>query len=257
MSLKLMLTKAEWEGLDEGIKGLYEEKDGGYALSVDGLEDTSGLKSALQKERAEREKLAKQIKAWSATGKTPEEISELLAKLEEEEAKKAEKAGEWEKLKAQILESHKKELVKKDEELGRMRSALESNLVDAAATAAIAEMKGIPVLLLPHVKAAVKVVESDGKYSVQVVDAAGTPRVNAKGEPLSIKELIEEMRQSEIFGRAFEATGTTGGGASGGGGASAKANPFKKETWNLTEQGRVTRDNPELAQKLREEARAS
>lgn len=257
MSLKLMLTKAEWEGLDEGIKGLYEEKDGGYSLSVDGLEDTSGLKSALQKERAEREKLAKQIKAWSATGKTPEEISELLTKLEEEEAKRAEKAGEWEKLKAQILESHRKELVKKDEELGRMRSALESNLVDAAATAAIAEMKGIPVLLLPHVKAAVKVAESDGKYSVQVVDAAGTPRVNAKGEPLSIKELIEEMRQSEIFGRAFEATGTTGGGASGGGGVSGKANPFKKETWNLTEQGRVTRDNPELAQKLREEARAS
>ena len=90
MALKLKLNKAEWEGLEEGFQKLYEEKDGGYVLSVDGVEDTSALRSALQKERADREKFSKQVKAWEALGKTPEEISELLAKLDADEAKLAE-----------------------------------------------------------------------------------------------------------------------------------------------------------------------
>jgi DNA-binding transcriptional MerR regulator len=257
--LRLKFTKAEWEGLEEGLQKFYEEKDGEYVLAVEGLEDTAGLKSALQKERADREKFAKQVKAWETLGKSPEEISELLTKLGEEEAKKAEKAGEWEKLKAQILESHKKEMGKKDEEIAKMRQSLESYLVDASATAAIAELKGVPQLLLPHVKTSVKVVENEGRYVVQIVDAAGTPRVNSKGEPLTIKELVEEMRLSEVFGRAFEPTGTSGGGASGGKPSNSAGikNPWKKETFNLTEQGRIYRENPKLAEQLEKEAEAS
>lgn len=259
MALKLKLNKAEWEQLEEGIRGLYEEKGEDYTLAVDGIEDTTGLKSALQKERAEREKYAKLVKSWEATGKTPEEISTLITELEHNEAAKAEKAGEWDKLKSQLLETHKKELSKKDEETAKMKATLERYLVDATATAAIAELKGIPQLLLPHVKSAVKVVEDNGEYTVQVVDGAGTPRINNKGESLSIKELVEEMRQSEIFGRAFEPTGITGSGASGArnnAGAPVK-NPWKKETFNLTEQGRIFKENPELAARLEKEAKAS
>lgn len=90
--------------------------------------------------------------------------------------------------------------------------AIEKHLVDAQATAAIAELKGVPALLLPHVKSSVRVIEEGGEYSVRVVDANGNPRVNAQGDYLSIKDLVSEMRQSDIFGRAFEATGTTGSG---------------------------------------------
>ena len=258
MALKLKINKADWEQLDEGIKGLYEEKGEEFVLSVDGIEDTTGLKTALQKERAEREKYAKLAKSWESTGKTPEEITSLLAEHQTIEADKAMKAGEFEKLKVQLLDSHKKELAKKDEETSKMKTTLERYLVDASATTAIAELKGVPQLLLPHVKNAVRVIENDGEYIVQVVDATGTPRINNKGECLSIKELVEEMRQSEIFGRAFEATGTTGSGSTG-----AKTNmapiknPWKKETFNLTEQGRIFKENPELAQRLKKEASAS
>lgn len=38
------------------------------------------------------------------------------------------------------------------------------------------------------------------------------------------------------------------------GGSSLKNNPFKKETFNLTEQGRLYRENPILAEQLRKEA---
>jgi hypothetical protein len=99
-----------------------------------------------------------------------------------------------------------------------LNGVVERYLIDAQATAAIAEAKGVPALLLPHVKQAVKVVEEDGDYKVRVVDAAGNPRVNAKGEYLSIADLVSEMRQSEVFGRAFEGTGHSGSGAGQGSG---------------------------------------
>jgi hypothetical protein len=62
------------------------------------------------------------------------------------------------------------------------------------------------------VKASVRVVEENGKYKPIVVDQKGDPRVNGKGEYLTISDLVGEMRQSEIFGRAFEGNGPGGSG---------------------------------------------
>jgi len=212
VSLKLKVTADEWKSLDEGIKGLYEEKDGGYVLSIDGLEDTNGLKSALEKERKARSEYERAVRKYEGLGKSPDEIAELVKAQEESEKSKLEQKGEWEKLKAQLLDSHKKELTARDEAVQKMKGTLESYLVDAAATEAIAAAKGIPQLLLPHVKSAVKVIEEDGKYQVRVVGPDGSPRMNAKGEFLGIKDFVSEMRESEIFSRAFEGTGTTGSG---------------------------------------------
>jgi len=212
MALKLRISAEELAGLPEGIRGFYEEKDGGYVLSIDGLEDTNGLKSALEKERKARSEYEKTVRQYQGLGKSPEEIAELVKAQEESEKNKLEQKGEWEKLKAQLLESHKKELSARDEAVQKMKGTLESYLVDAAATEAIAAAKGIPQLLLPHVKSAVKVIEEDGKYQVRVVGPDGSPRMNAKGEFLGIKDFVSEMRESEVFSRAFEGTGTTGSG---------------------------------------------
>ena len=212
MALKLRISAEELAGLPEGIRGFYEEKDGSYVLSIDGLEDTNGLKSALEKERKARSEYEKTVRQYQGLGKSPEEIAELVKAQEESEKNKLEQKGEWEKLKAQLLESHKKELSARDEAVQKMKGTLESYLVDAAATEAIAAAKGIPQLLLPHVKSAVKVIEEDGKYQVRVVGPDGSPRMNAKGEFLGIKDFVSEMRESEVFSRAFEGTGTTGSG---------------------------------------------
>lgn len=210
MSLKL--TVDNLDGIPEDLRGYYTEKEGKYHLDVSGIEDTKGLKSALDKERKAHEDLEKQTKAWSRLGKTPEEIAEILKAQEDAEKAKAEKAGDWEKLKAQMNDSHAKEMAAKDEQLVNMRRALETNLIDAQATSAIAAAKGVPELLLPHVKAHVKVVLDNGKFAVAVVDAKGDPRINGKGEPLTISDFVTEMKQNEIFGRAFEGSGQTGTG---------------------------------------------
>ena len=213
MALKLKITADEYKAMAEGIRGLYEEKDGGYVLSVEGIEDTSGLKSALDKERKARSDYEKLAKAFQGLGKSPEEISELIKAHDDAEKGKLEQKGEWDKLKVQLLEGQKKALEVKDSEIQKMRTALESYLIDASATEAIAAAKGIPQLLLPHVKGAVKVVEEEGKYHVRILGTDGSPRVNAKGEYLGIKDLVTEMKSNEIFGRAFEGSATTGGGA--------------------------------------------
>ena len=212
MALKLRISAEELAGLPEGIREFYEEKNGAFVLGVDSLEDTSGLKSALEKERKTARELEKLARQYQGLGKSPEEIAELVKAQEESEKSKLEQKGEWEKLKAQLLESHKKELAARDEAVQKMKGTLESYLVDAAATEAIAAAKGIPQLLLPHVKSAVKVIEEDGKYQVRVVGPDGSPRMNAKGEFLGIKDYVSEMRESEVFSRAFEGTGTTGSG---------------------------------------------
>lgn len=109
-------------------------------------------------------------------------------------------------------ERHQAELKARDETTGKLRKTLEKYLVDATATAEIAAAKGSADLLLPHVQRFVKVVEEDGQYHTRVVDAKGDPRVNGQGDPLSIKDLVSEMRQSPVFGRAFEGSGVSGSG---------------------------------------------
>jgi DNA-binding transcriptional MerR regulator len=205
----LKLTVDTLDGIDDAIKSLYAERDGKFTLQVDGIEDTAGLKTALQKERKTAGELEKQTKAWKNLGKTPEEIAELLEAQEARAQTDAERKGEWDKLRAQMNEKHAKELSTKEETINQMRRRLESELVDAKAVSAIAAAKGVPDLLLPIVQRQVKV---DENFNVVVVDAKGDPRVNVKGEPLNITDLIAEMRASEIYGRAFEGSGQSGSG---------------------------------------------
>lgn len=257
MALKFKIDKAEWDGLDEGIKKLYEEKDGSYRLMVDGTDDVSGLKSALASERKHASELEKTMRKWTETGKKPEEVMEMLKKAEEEELKRKQDKGEYDSIIAQLKESNAKELQTKDDSLKSMQTTLESYLIDAEAMRVLTECGGNTTLLLPHVKHFTKVVNVDGKYETRVIGEDGQPRVNAKGAYLTIKDLVEEMKQKEAFQCAFSAEGHSGGGAQGSGatgGGGTVINPFKKETWNLTEQYMLIKNSPSKAVALAKEA---
>lgn len=217
--MALKLTVDSLEAVDEPLRGFYEQDGDKFKLKVDGVDDASGLKSALEKERKAARDAERAAAQWKKLGKSPDEIEQLLAAQAKLEEEKAEKAGEWNKLRAQMNEKHEAALKAKADEASKMRTTLERYLVDAAATSAIAAAKGVPELLLPHVQRHVKVVEEDGDYVARVVDAKGDPRVNSKGEHMTISELVAEMRQSEVFGRAFEGSGNTGSGKQPGNGA--------------------------------------
>jgi hypothetical protein len=187
MALKLIIDSIE--DVPEAVRTLYAEKDGKFHLDVDGIEDNTAIKADIRKANKEAADRRKQLEAWAKLGKTPEEIEELVAAA------------------AQADED-------KHGEVGSMRKTLERHLVDAQATAAIAAEKGVPTLLLPHVQKHIKVIrdEASDEYSVKVVDTKGDPRVNAKGDPLTVQEFVSEMKANEIFGRAFEGSGQSGSG---------------------------------------------
>lgn len=210
--MALKLTVDSLDGLDDAQKAFYVEKDGRFTLDVDGMEDTSGLKSALEKERRQAKELARKVSKWESLGKSDEEIAELVKKAEEAALSEAERKGEWDKLRQQMNDKHATELKAREDAVAKMRTTLERHLIDAAATSAIAAEKGVPALLLPHVQRHVRVIEQDGEFVAQVVNEKGDPRVNGKGEPLAISDLVAEMKQSEIFGRAFEGSGQSGSG---------------------------------------------
>lgn len=207
------LVSDKLDAIPEAQRALYVERDGKFHLDVTGYEDPAGLKSALDKERIAARNFEKQSKAWAALGKTPEEISELLELQRKADEDKMNKAGEWDRLKAQMNDQHTVALTAERAKSEAKDKALAKHLVDAAAVSALAAAKGVPELLLPHIRNAVKVIEENGEYAVRVLDSSGSPRVNGKGEFLSITDLVSEMRTSDVFSRAFDASGVTGGGA--------------------------------------------
>jgi hypothetical protein len=189
---------------------------GKFSLAVDGIEDTTGLKKHC-KPNAGAPTTEKRSRAGSDPARRRRKSQELV-EAQEARLTEAERKGEWDKLRTQMNDKHDLDLKGKDETIGSLKKRLETELIDKTAVSAIAAAKGSPDLLLPHVQRHVKV---DDDFNVVVVNAKGEPRVNGKGEPLSIADLIEEMKTNETFGRAFEGSGHSGSGMrpnNGGGG---------------------------------------
>lgn len=212
------------DAVPEPYRALYAEGEDGHGLdeALARKLDVSGLTSALDKERKSGREAERALKEWQALGRSPSEIADLVGLHEKTLTHEAERKGEWEKLKGQLAARHRAELASRDERIGRLRAAVEKQLVDAAAGAEIAGQSGVPALLLPHIRERLRVSEdADGGFALSVVDADGAPRLDAQGRPFTLADLVAEMRQSEIFGRAFTGSGVTGGGmppnAAGGG----------------------------------------
>jgi hypothetical protein len=209
------------EGLDESLHDNYEkQEDGTYLLAAlkgfiaeADVENVDGLKSALDKERASVRDAAKKFKNLQEkfAGVDLEKYESLLAAAADHEEAEATKKGEWDKLKVQMVDKHNEDLAKKDSQIGRLKKELERHLVDAAVTGAISTAEGNVQVLKPHVKALVTLVEQDsGEFAPQVVDASGSPRVNGSGDPLSITDLVSEMRGQEVFAGCFKGSGQSG-----------------------------------------------
>lgn len=235
MALKLIVKSID--EVDEAMRPLYIERDGAFHLDAEGFDEHPTVSKYKQQQEAARRAeraLKTQVEKWEKLGKTDEEISALIAAEEQNKQTALERAGEWDKLKEQMNNKHKEE-IKRWEGLTeaekqnniKLRGRLERYLVDAKATAAIAAAEGEPELLLPIVKRFMKVTEDPdtGEFSTSIVDDKGGARVNGKGDPLTVDELLAEMKSSEKLGRAFKASGSSGGGSAPGGGSNPKITP--------------------------------
>ena len=191
MALKLTLDSLD--GVDEGIKSLYVEQDGKFKLAVDGLEDTSGLKSALEKERKARRDAEQRAKA-SLSDEEMQEIETL--RMEAAKAKGADEVINRERARqAKVLED-------RDKREKHLFGEVEKAKLKEAAFELMTKHKANAGLLMPHFREAVRVEEIDGQF--QVVPVAAT----------SLEEIIATMKTS--FPEAFSDSGHSGSGATGG-----------------------------------------
>lgn len=197
--------------------GLYAKNDSGkFVMDPETFKhvDPAGYQSALDKERKVAKEALKALEPWKALGDDPTKISEELTALKEQIAKGDKSAaGQFDKYKQEVTALHAQEIAKRDEANANMQRTLESYLVESEASRILAEAKGSPALLMPHIKGSVKVLSENGKYVVRVVDAEGDPRISAQtGNPLTLSELVNELKSHAEFGKAFEPSGTTGSG---------------------------------------------
>lgn len=216
------MAEEENEEINEDVEN--EEVDNEEVNSEEeeeiSLEDYKKLKEEFEKTREYLQKANKEAKNYrlkakkfEETGYSPEDLQELKEKQEKQKLKEYERKGEWEKLKNQLTEQFEREKQQYEEQLNKMKSSMEKNVVEKEVVNAINKHEGISRILEPHVKSAVQLVEEDdGTMVPRVVDNDGSPKFNTKGEYMSVDEYVATLREDEEFGVAFKGRGQSGAG---------------------------------------------
>lgn len=201
------------DGLDEGARAFYEEKDGKFQLKVNGIpqgEDVSGLKAKIDELLGEKKTEAEKRKqAEDAARKAAEEAARKNGDVEALENSWKEKLGKREQ---ELLD-----------QLNGYEGQVKSLTVGRAATDLAAELavQGSAKALLPHIQARLSMDIRDGKPTVVVLDANGKPSA------ATLAELKAEFANDPAFAPLIVGTNASGSGAGGakpGGGAASEGN---------------------------------
>jgi len=201
------------DSVPEAARSFYEEKEGKFALKVEGMEDVSGLKTALQKER----EAAKEAKRYKELGLSVEEIAELKALREKTEEDKAKALGDFDKLREKLTGQHQAELKKLQDRMAALERSEHQAVVTTGLMKALAEAGATEegMALLPDIFAGRAKIESDGdKRVVKIMDADGTPML-VKGRDATFADLA--ALAGEKYPSLFKATVKSGSGTPPGG----------------------------------------
>ena len=237
--------------VDESLRSHYREDNGRYILDVEAsevrgengatayyaLEDVNGIKSALQKERANTR--TAQAVADKFSGLDADQVRTSMTELETLRGQSGDAEALAEKLSKgkidQLVIAHQTDLDASNKSASGYRTQVESLMVDQALATAIRAAdgnEGTVKLLMPHLKSHVALRETGESFITEVVDSlTKEPRIgDSHGTPMSIEQLVVEFRNSDLYASAFPGTGQTGGGTKtsgkGGGSFPAKKSGF-------------------------------
>jgi hypothetical protein len=273
--MKLKAVVDSLESVDEKFRELYTEFDAGegnmkFRLNVDGLPehpDAKALKNAhdrtkqrvkdLQAELDEAKEKAEQlpedfdadlyeraVTEGVGGGKEPKDAEQIRKEAADAATKRAEEkaAKEIDKLsvRAETAETRLHNMIKRQ----AIDEALEENNITDPAL-----RKGARALLLPLIE----VHEDEG----ELVALAKDPSV---GDTIPVAEHVKAWAQTDEGKAYVSARESAGGGASGGGKGGTGTpgstdNPWKKgDSFNVTRQAQLRREDPERAAQLMREA---
>jgi len=215
------------DGLSEQEQQHYKQRDDGKWIllvdSVDGvsLEDVTALKKTLEKLRTSERTLTKTVADLQTKYKDldPEEAKAALAKMDEiknwDGDRKIQESVEA--AKRELLKQHTKVKEQLEEDLTDVQEQLTEALVTTKIVEALTKEQGNVELLLPHVKKSVRMMKNtEGRFYPEVINDNGDQRVgDSDGSPMTIHQLILEMKAQKTFAAGFPGANSSGGGGGG------------------------------------------
>lgn len=216
--------------------------------------DVAGLKAKRDELLDSQRKLKDQIQKFE--GIDPERVKKLESMLAENEEAKLIADGKIDELVSKRLSREQatwqSQLEQKDTETQQLRQQVEA-LQGATINSGIASA-GAKVGLAPT---AIEDAQLIARHSGWVLEEGvpvlrkGEEVVRGKNGPITFEEWLESQRETRPhWFPTPKGSGSTG---NRGGGQHAN-NPWKKDSFNLTRQGQLMRENPELAERLMAEA---
>ena len=252
MALKFKYTKRD-EIPTEQV-ALYVERDGAFVLDADGVVE----KSKLEEFRASNVTLLKERDELKQRfeGIDPDEVRKLAAAKQKLEEERQLKAGETDKVIEARLKVARAEWEKVHGVVVGERDALHGRLTAIQIDQAVvseATKRGLRPTALPDVTARARQTFKLVNGVPQAFEADGQlARMGKDGvTPMTLAEWVDALVSDAPH--LFEANaggGATGSGSGGAGNRSVK-NPFRKESWNLTEQMKLQKTDPALAARLK------
>lgn len=206
------------EGLQEPVKALYikDESTNKFRFNPDAaVSSVMALLGKRDELLGEKRKFKDVAGVLEGRNLTPEQLKEILDGHAQKTVDAQKAAGNFEALRESLVKDYEGKLAKSKEREASLLSAVQKLLVTAEATRLLAdpELKGEASLLLPHIEQQARAVEENGQFRVQVFDPASGNERFASGAAMTLKALIQEMKNDTRFARAFDGTGSSGSGA--------------------------------------------
>ena len=233
---------------------LYVERDGGWHVDVDLKEEKARLDEMRNNNIALSKRVAEYEKRFE--GIDPEQVRKLAEEKQRLEEAQQLKGGEVEKVyenRIKVMRADmEKQLSGKTEELSAANAQLTRIQIDQGVTNT-ASKRGLRLTAIPDITARARSVFRLEKGVPTAFESDGqTVRVGKDGmTPMTLDEWVEQ--QVADAPHLFESNAGGGAASNGSGGVGNKSvkNPFRKETWNLTEQMRLQKTDPGLAARLK------
>lgn len=248
--MKLKLIVDSLDEVDEKYRDLYTEKDGKYHLTeVEGIRsqtDVNNLTGSLTKERNDhKETKAKLAKFGDAD---PDTLASDLAELETlrtSGGKADEKVIEARVNAAKApLERRVRELEGTNAELTTENTTLKTTektrRIHDVARAAAVKLQLVDTAVDDALMYAERHLDIDDAGNVVTKDISGITA------GLTAEDWLSDMSKK----RPHWLPPSSGGGAGGGNGTPVTGNPWSHAHWNMGEQGRIVRENPQRAEAL-------
>ena len=251
-----MALKYKYKTKDEipaELQSLYVERDGAWILDTEGVVE----KSKHEEFRTNNIALTNQLKRFE--GIDPDQVRELAAEKQRLLEERQLKAGEAEKVIEARLKTARAEWDKTHNVVVAERDALTGRLTAIQIDQAVvteATKRGLRATALPDITSRARQTFKLVNGLPQAFDGDGqTARMGKDGvSPMTLAEWVDALVSDAPHLFEANAGGGAAGSGSGGAGNRSVKNPFRKDSWNLTEQMKLQKSDPQLAARLKASA---